>query len=99
MLALVTIAAVLPACTWVDVSEAGARVAQRSAEEVTNCRNLGQATVHTTDKVVLTRDPRTVQAEVIALAKNQAADMGGNAIVAASAIAGGSQSFNVYRCE
>lgn len=89
----------LQACTWVEVDEAGARVAQRTAAEVAGCRNLGQASVHTTDKVVLARDTRTVQAEVIALAKNQAGAMGGNAIVPAGPLNGGSQSFDVYRCE
>lgn len=88
----------LGACTWVKVTEAGGRVAQRTAEEVSSCRKLGQASVQTTDKVILARDTRTVQAEVIALAKNQAGSMGGNAIVPASALAGGSQSFDVYSC-
>ena len=99
MAAAALAALALQACTWVEVDEAGARVAQRTAAEVAGCRNLGQASVHTTDKVLLTRDPRTVQAEVIALAKNQAGDMGGNAIVPAGPINGGSQSFDVYRCE
>lgn len=85
-------------CTWVKVNDAGARVTLRTAAEVASCERIGTANVKTTAKVLVSRDPRDVQTEVIALGRNQAGEMGANAIVPARPLEGGSQSFDMYRC-
>jgi hypothetical protein len=96
--ALTLVVLALPGCTWVKVTDAGAKVAIRNASEVTACRKVGVASAHTTAKVLLARDSRTVQAEVLALAKNQAGEMHGNAIVPIGDVQNGAQTFDVYSC-
>ena len=93
-----TVALLLSSCTWVKVTEAGAGVAVRAANEVTSCERIGVASVKTTAKVVLARDTRKVQSEVYAMAKNQAGTMNANAVVPIGQIVDGGQSFDVYRC-
>lgn len=88
----------LGGCTWVKVTEAGAQVAVRNATEVAGCERLGTAGAQTTAKVLLARDARKVQAELLALGKNQAAEISGNAIVAEGDVQNGAQKFAVYRC-
>ena len=94
-----TLALVLSNCTWVKVTEAGAAVALRAANETSGCERIGVASVKTAAKVVLARDTRTVQAEVYAMAKNQAGTMNANAIVPIGTVVDGAQSFDVYRCQ
>ncbi len=93
-----TVALLLSSCTWVKVSEAGAGVAIRAANEVSSCERVGVASVKTTAKVVLARDTRKVQSEVYAMAKNQAGTMNANVAVPIGQIVDGAQSFDVYRC-
>ena len=44
------------------------------------------------------RKPGKVAAELETLARNEAATMGGNAVVAASTVKDGRQTFGVYHC-
>ena len=87
------------ACTWVKVSPAGARVAVRTADQVANCKYIGVASGTTIANALGRRDPRKLEEEVTALAKNEAAKIGGNVIVAKSALLAGTQDFTVYLCE
>lgn len=96
--AAVALAVLLSSCTWVKVTDVGAAVAIRTAGEVSRCERIGVSSVKTAAKVVLARDTRTVQAEVYALAKNQAGSMNANAIVPIGQVVDGAQSFDIFRC-
>ena len=85
-------------CTWVKVNEGGAHVAVRTKADVGRCKLIGQVSGSTVTKVVLERDARKVEEEVTALGKNEAARIGGNAIVPKGAVADGVQEFDVYQC-
>jgi hypothetical protein len=48
--------------------------------------------------VVVERGSQRLQDELLTLARNEAADLGGDTVVPESLIADGSQVFGVYRC-
>lgn len=87
----------LTSCTWVRLSAAGENVAVLTATEVANCTRTGTTTVSVRDKVVLERDADKVALELRTLARNRAADRG-DAIVPATRVDDGEQTFTIYRC-
>jgi hypothetical protein len=90
---------VATACTWVPLSKGGEKVRVASAGEVAGCTTKGLTHAQTTDRVVIfARRDQSIQLELESLARNEAALMGGDAIVPASAIERGRQSFDVYLC-
>ena len=86
-------------CTWVKLTPGGEAVRVAKENEVAGCETKGRTHAQTTDRVVIfaRRDP-TIQNELESLARNEAALMGGDAIVPASAIERGRQTFDVYLC-
>ena len=95
---LLAAALLLSACSFVQLSDAGAGVAQMDPADVLNCTSLGVVSAATQDKVLLERGSAKVQEELLVLARNQAADLGANAIVPVDPPKDGKQSFRAYRC-
>ena len=86
-------------CTWVETTASGQQVRLASQDQVAKCKKLGKTTVSVMDKVgFISRSEEKVAEELQTLAKNSAAEMEGDTIVAAGAISDGEQSFDVYRC-
>lgn len=89
----------LTACAWVELTEGGKKIRVLSASEVTSCKHLGQTTANVADKVGgLQRKEHIVQENLEMLARNSAAEMGGDTIVAASDIKDGKRTYRVYKC-
>jgi hypothetical protein len=66
---------------------------------VKSCKLLKTATVTVTHKVgIINRDKETVREELITLAKNKAAEMGGDSIVELQPVAEGAMKYEVYQC-
>ena len=63
------------------------------------CEKVGIVTATTKSDIGFNRNPEKVRAELEILARNQAASMGGNAIVVRTPAAGGNQTFDAYRCQ
>lgn len=98
-LILVAAALGLMACSWVKLSPGGEKVRILAQTEVANCKKLGKTNVTVADKVVgLERKEKAIQENLNVLARNAAADMGGDTIVPATPIQDGKQTFDVYRC-
>jgi dihydroxyacetone kinase DhaKLM complex PTS-EIIA-like component DhaM len=99
LLALV-IGGTLSACgNWVNLTAAGRLVTVATPTEVASCRRIGTSTSNALSEIVFVeRGSAKLQAELIDLARNEAADMGGNRIVVESPITEGRQSFGVYSC-
>ena len=87
----------LAGCTYVSLTEAGAQVAQSSAQAVTNCTLVGDVSSQTKDTVILDRNTGKVKEELIVLARNRAADLDATDLVE-TGIEGGSATFKAYRC-
>lgn len=97
---IVIVAAVvlLPACSFVNVSDAGKAVVVKSAAEVEQCEPKGTTNAQVLSKIIFKRVEESMAAELADLARNQAAEMGGDSIVPTSEIVDGKQSFAVYKC-
>jgi hypothetical protein len=89
------------ACTWVKLTEPGEGVRVGTAAQVANCERLGFTHSKTSSRVAFfSRSPQKIDAEVETLARNEAADMGGNTIVPQGPTSSeGRRSFDVYRCK
>jgi hypothetical protein len=91
--------AVLSACAWVDLSPEGQQVEVARPGDVAGCTRIGEATARVLDKVAFMRRSREKQVrELETLARNEAAEMGGDTIMAAGDIEDGRRRFIVYRC-
>jgi hypothetical protein len=95
---ILTAAALTGGCTWVKLTDAGANVRLMGAADVSHCERVGAVAATTQDRVLLARHPDKVTEELIVLASNQAAAIGGNAIVPEGPAQDGTQAFRVYRC-
>lgn len=99
IIALGLIGLLLQACAWVKLTPEGEKARVLSAAEVSSCRKLGKTTVSVKGDIGgLERLPERVQAELDILARNSAADLGGDTVVPAGEPKDGKQVFEVYRC-
>ena len=89
----------LEACVWVDLKPGGQSVRVVNASESPRCKRVGHVTSETTAEIIgIPRDGESVNNELTRIARNQAADMGGNAVLAIGPVRNGSQNFDVLRC-
>jgi hypothetical protein len=89
----------LSACTWVEPTKESKDVTLVKAFNVKDCKQLSTTTTSVVQKVgIITRDKDTVTEELITLAKNKAAALGGDSIVAQEPAVDGSMTFDVYKC-
>lgn len=87
------------ACTWVPLTPEGQGVQLSSSESVADCQPIGHMQSRTTTRVgPFARSPSKIREEQIALARNEAARMGGDAIVAEGPAEDGEQRFGVFGC-
>ena len=92
-------AALLSGCAWVELKPQGEKVRVLAAQEVGRCKELGRVSANTAAKIGFIARPKgEVQEEVYRLARNNAADMGGDTVVAIGPLIDGEQLFKVYRC-
>lgn len=98
-MSLVVILLAAGGCTWIELTDAGATVRQGTPSAVEDCRLVGTVTSTTQNRVVLERGRAKVAEELIVLARNEAATLGGDVVVPAGPMRDGRQDFNVYRCE
>jgi hypothetical protein len=93
------VAGYLTGCTWIDVTARGDKVRLLSAAEVSGCKRVGKTTVSTAAKLAgLERYEDKIQNELNTLARNSAAELGGDTVVPVGTPVEGRQVFEVYRC-
>jgi hypothetical protein len=86
-------------CATVKLSENGQKVRVLGPTEISTCKKLGQSNVSMTSKALgIARPIDTLTKELALIARNSAADMGGDTIVPLTVINDGKQSFVVYKC-
>ncbi|MBW2541580.1 MAG: DUF4156 domain-containing protein [Deltaproteobacteria bacterium] len=86
-------------CAWVSVTDEGQAVRVLQPGTATGCEKIGNVTANTTDHVtIFARSDRKIQQELESLARNEATELGGDAIVPVGSAKEGRQSFDVYRC-
>ena len=88
----------LGGCTWIKLTEGGTTVRQASEADIVNCQKVGIVSAHTRNRVVVNRSDSKVREELLVLARNEAAGLGGDTIVAMGPHRQGEQDFTAYRC-
>jgi hypothetical protein len=89
----------LSACTYVKTDSAAENIVLANENRIQNCKRLGTASARVKASVIgINRKSEKVASELLALARNEAASMGGNTLVASSGIQDGKQGFVVYQC-
>lgn len=91
--------ALLGGCTWVKLTEGGTAVSQVTEADVANCQMVAKISTHTKDKVVVNRSDSKVREELMVLARNEAAGLGADTIVAMGPPRAGVQDFTAYKCQ
>ena len=86
------------ACTWVKTSDAGYEVTLLSANRVSQCARIGSITTSTKSTLLkINRNPAKIQAELDALAREEAVKLQANSLVRHS-IADGKATYTAYQC-
>jgi hypothetical protein len=87
------------ACSWVTLTPGGEKVRVLDADEVATCQELGKTIVSSMAKVAgINRNEEQIEKELAMLARNAAADMGGDTVVPIDAVKEGRRSYTVYKC-
>ncbi len=91
--------AILPACTWIEPTKEAQQVTLVKSFNVKDCLKLGTTVAAVTYKVgIITREDDAVTKDLIIAAKNRAAELGGDSIVAKGPAKEGKMSFDIYKC-
>ncbi len=91
--------AALAGCAGLKLSTGGEKVRVLDPAEVSSCRELGRTNTTTTAMVVgIPRPIETISKELRIVARNSAANMGGDTIVPLTVVENGAQTFMVYKC-
>lgn len=86
-------------CTWVKPTTKSHEVVLMTQDQVVNCVKKGSTTSKTLSKIaIVPRNHDKIFSELVMLAKNEAAILGGDAVVAEGRMEEGRQTFGVYRC-
>ncbi len=89
----------LSACSWVKVTTAGQAVRLvQSKQDAASCKELGTTTASVMNKFFIERDHNKMARELADLARNTAAEMGGDTIAPISDIKEGKRTFGIYKC-
>jgi hypothetical protein len=99
-LAFVFASAVLAAaCSWVKTTPGGEQVREATAADVGGCVEVGTAAASTQATAAgVPRNKEVMRDEQVTLARNRAAQIGGDTIVQSGEPSGGTLSFIVYKC-
>ena len=89
----------LSACSGLKLTPDGEKIRVLDPSEVGRCRELGKTKTALTATVVgIERPDDTIAKELIIIASNGAARMGGDTIVPLTVVEAGQQTFVVYKC-
>lgn len=100
ILSLFIVGFLLSSCEWVKPTSGGENVALvKSGGLTAHCEKVGTTGSKVKDGLgIVKRKEHKVTQELVTLAKNEAAKLGGNTIVATGPIIEGEQEFTVYKC-
>ncbi|HYW03525.1 MAG TPA: DUF4156 domain-containing protein [Gammaproteobacteria bacterium] len=89
----------LTACTWVSLKSDAQNVMVLPQDRVAHCKKLGKTDVSVDSKIgFVSRYPSDVEQDLKTLARNTAANQGGDTVSPLGPVKNGSQTFGIYRC-
>lgn len=98
---VVPILALVASCTWVEPTLQGQQIEffEQTDQTVASCTKLGSVTAMVKHRIgPFSRSASKVNSELVTIAQNEAAEMGGDTIVAEGPAENGRRIFAVYRC-
>ena len=97
---LASILLLTTACSWVTLNEQGKKVTIANKQDVQACQKVGRVFAKTRSNIVADaeRNAKKVAMELSILARNEAAKIHADTIVAVTPPANGEQSFLAYHC-
>ena len=99
IISIIAATILLSACSSLKLTPDGEKVRVLQPTEVNSCRELGKTNTSVTATVVgIERPDETIAKELIIIASNGAARMGGDTIVPLTVVEAGEQTFVVYKC-
>jgi hypothetical protein len=101
LIAISLLSITLSACTWVELNSKGRGVVIRQqTDSIDGCQRIGTVTAKTRASIVAgtSRGDKKIAEELSILARNEAATLNANTIVANNNISDGQQSFIAYSC-
>lgn len=97
-LGLLGLVLLLPACTWVKISDEARAIPLREAHQVADCERLGNITTQVAWKVMgIPRGENKIRVELDNLARDRALNLGADAVVRES-ISEGTGNYTAYKC-
>ena len=97
---VIALATLASACAFIEPKPGAEKVVLFTPEQASRCAPLGSTKVSVLDRAgFIARDRASVRADLQALARNTAIEMGGDTIAEAGPVSEGQQTFNVYRCQ
>jgi hypothetical protein len=98
-LLVITLGLLLASCEWVKPTSGAESVSLVKAGMADSCQKVGSTHSRVKDGLgIVKRKEQKVTQELVTLAKNEAAKLGGDTIVARGPIVEGEQEFDVYKC-
>lgn len=99
VIALGLLSSLLSGCAFVQLNDGAGSVALSTPEAVGGCRKLASTSVSVVPRFgIVERSQEAMGAELDILARNEAAQTGGNTVVAASPMLDGRRRYDIYRC-
>jgi hypothetical protein len=86
-------------CTWVPLDPQAEAIRVRAPGDISGCERIGKTGTRVAARVgPFARGESKIRQELETLARNEAAEMGGNAVAPLNEATGGEQDFGIYRC-
>ncbi|HET7369328.1 MAG TPA: DUF4156 domain-containing protein [Gammaproteobacteria bacterium] len=100
MAAAASVTLLIAGCgNWIEVKPQARDVAILEPAQVASCQYLGKSEAAVLNEAgFLPRNPQAINADLVNIARNDAAQMGGNAVAPLSERDHGHQTFGIYRC-
>ena len=96
---LIGLAAVMTACSFVSLTpQANSVTVSPTASAVSNCKFVGNTNVSLWSSADTFQSNNKTESQLDTLARNQAATMGGNAVVATTKTSATERTYGVYNC-
>ncbi len=96
---LLAFAGIMTACSFVSLNPQAQNVAVAANSNLANnCKFWGNTNVSIWAKADTFQSQKSAESQLDTLARNEAATMGGNTVVAESAINNGQRTYGVYNC-
>ena len=96
---LLSISLISSCSNWVQVTSEGQAVDLIATDVPASCNRIGRVQARTLGRIIgIERGAERLQDELAQIARNEAADRGGNTIAPESLIIDGRQTFGIYSC-